>query len=65
MHLEFTKSELDEIIDKALFTDFELKVLPYLIRGWYYVDIAEELHCCKATVDRAVKRIKSKIMKCV
>ena len=63
MRLDFTKTEYEQIIQNAGFTDFELEVLGFLRRGWFYEDIATELNCCKDKIGRTARSVKKKIMK--
>ena len=59
--MKFYFDEWEEIIKNCGFTDDELNVVALLRRGWYAVDIAEELSISKRTVERRKKCIKQKI----
>ena len=59
--MNFYADEWREFIANCDFTDEESKVVALLRRGWYSVDIAEELGMGKRTVDRHRSRIIKKI----
>lgn len=61
MKLQFYADEWEEFIRNCGFTDAELEVVALLRRGWYSIDIAEEINVSKRTVDRLRKRITQKI----
>ena len=65
MRFDFCKSEYDQLVENAGFTDIELEILTYLRRGWCQEKIACETCWCKRTVGTRVKSIKSKIIKCI
>lgn len=60
--MQFFKDEWDEFVDKCGFTDVELKVVSLMRRGWYAIDIAEELGYSRRTIVRRQKDIKNKIL---
>lgn len=57
----FFKDEWEEFIDNCDFTDDEMEVISYLRRGWYEVDIAEEVAVSVSTIKRRKKNIVLKI----
>lgn len=60
--LKFFFDEWEEFILYCGFTDEELEIIPFLRRGWYSVDIAEELSISLSTFKRRKKRIEQKII---
>jgi DNA-binding NarL/FixJ family response regulator len=63
MRLQFFNDEWEEFIAECGFTDDELKIVPFLRRGWYSVDIAAELCLSVSTFKRRKKRIEQKIIR--
>ena len=66
MTYDFTKGELDFIIENANFTDRQLEIFNRLTdrRGRQtVVQISMEMNIGTSTVDREIKRIKKKIYK--
>ena len=63
MKLKFFNDEWEEFINNCGFTDNELEIIPFLRRGWYSVDIAEELNISVSTFKRRKKRIEQKIIR--
>nr|DAM18494.1 MAG TPA: response regulator [Bacteriophage sp.] len=58
---KLTKPELDEIINNANFTEEEIEVFKLLARGKTITEIAQQVSVCNRTVNRRIKKIKSKI----
>lgn len=58
---KLTKPELDEIINNANFTEEESEVFKLLARGKTITEIAQQVSVCNRTVNRRIKKIKSKI----
>lgn len=63
MKLKFFNDEWEEFINNCGFADNELEIIPFLRRGWYSVDIAEELNISVSTFKRRKKRIEQKIIR--
>ena len=63
MKLEFLESEWDEFIRNCVFTDEDLKVIPYLKKGLYNYTIAQKLNVSEATVKRRKKSIERKMQR--
>lgn len=59
--MKFFADEWEIFIEHCGFTDNELEIIKFLRRGWYAIDIAEELNICKRTVEYRKKSIKNKI----
>lgn len=57
----FFNDEWEAFVEHCGFTDDELEVVSYLRRGWYEVDIAEEVAVSVSTVKRRKKNIVLKI----
>nr|DAQ23233.1 MAG TPA: response regulator [Bacteriophage sp.] len=58
---KLTKPELDAIINNANFTEEEENIFKLLSRGKTITEIAERVSVCNRTVNRRIKKIKSKI----
>lgn len=58
---KLTKPELDAIINNANFTEEEIEVFKLLARGKTITEIAQQVSVCNRTVNRRIKKIKSKI----
>ncbi len=63
MRFDFTQAEYEWFVQRAGFTDDELSVLHLKRRGWYNLQVADELNISERTVKRRVCAIKAKIMK--
>ena len=63
MRFEFSKSEVDYIIENAGFTEDEIEVFLLRWKGKSIVAISSELHLSGSTVDRRISSIKRKIRK--
>ena len=61
MKFEFNRAQRDNLVKNCGFTDDEVSVLDYKIRGWYNEDIAAEMYCSSRTIKRRVRSIKNKI----
>lgn len=62
MKLEFQKEDWDEFLSNIDFTDNEKKIIPFIRRGWYQVDIAAELDISLSTVKRRITSITKKVV---
>lgn len=60
---DFTKPELERIIENANFTEEELRIFKLLSQGRSITEIAMRLSVCDRTVNRKINKIKSKINK--
>lgn len=61
--MKFYNDEWEDFIAHCGFTDEELKIVALMRRGWYAVDIAEEIGYSQRTVVRRQKSIKAKIIR--
>lgn len=59
--MQFYNDEWELFVQNCGFTDDEMAVVVLLRRGWYSVDIAEELSVSLSTVKRRRNNIKKKI----
>lgn len=59
--MNFSKDEWDRLVENCGFTDDELEIIVFLRRGWYGMDIAEELSISHSTLKRRRMRIAKKI----
>lgn len=59
--LRYYKDEWDEFEVNCGFTDVEEYVIKLYKKGWAIADVAAELDVSQSTVNRVIKRIKSKI----
>lgn len=55
------KSELEDIKDKANFTDEETEIFDYMSKGKSIVAVAEKCNCSTSTVSNRVECIKRKL----
>ena len=62
---EFTKFEVDYLIENAGFDDDEIDVFKLRLRGKSIVAVAQTLNLSTRTVDRKIKSIKRKIMRVI
>ena len=58
---DFTKPELERIIENANFTEEEVRIFKLLSRNFTQKEIAHRLSMSVRTLERRVKSIKSKI----
>ena len=58
---DFTKPELERIIENANFTEEEVRIFKLLSRNFTQKEIAYKLSMSVRTLERRVKSIKSKI----
>ena len=56
-----TKPELEQIFQKANFTEDEEAVFKLLSRGKTITEIAQKINVCDRTVNRIVKRVYEKV----
>ena len=63
MKLNFFNDEWEALIGNCGFTDNEMEIVRFLRRGWYSIDIAEELSISISTFKRRKKRIEQKILR--
>lgn len=63
MKMNFFNDEWDEFVENCGFTDEEYEVVVLLRRGWYLIDIAEELNISLSTAARRRKRVGQKIIR--
>jgi DNA-binding NarL/FixJ family response regulator len=61
--MRFYNDEWNEFVENCGFTDDELRIVALLRRGWFAVDIGEELGYSRRTIERRKKSIKSKILR--
>ena len=61
MKMNFFKDEWDDFAENCGFTDVELEIIAYLRRGWFCIDIAEQLSLSYSTVKKGRSRIGKKI----
>lgn len=59
--MRYYKDEWDDYVLNCGFTDDELKIVGLMRRGWYAIDIAEELGYSLRTITRRQADIKAKI----
>ena len=62
---EFTKIELDYIIENANFTERELCLFELRNKEYSYEVCAEEMNICITTVKKIAKKTMNKIMKVI
>lgn len=60
---DFTKPELEKIIENANFTEEEVRIFKLLSQGRSITEIAMRLSVCDRTVNRKINKIKKKISK--
>lgn len=60
---DFTKPELERIIENANFTEEEVRIFKLLSQGRSITEIAMRLSVCDRTVNRKIIKIKKKISK--
>ena len=63
---DFTKSEYDEIVDKLMLKDHELKydkILEMKIKGYSITKMSIELNMSERTVNNRINKLKAKIKK--
>lgn len=61
MKFEMTRAQRDDFVQRCCFTDDEISVLDFKLRGWFNEDIAAEMYCSSRTIKRRVRSIKNKI----
>jgi DNA-binding NarL/FixJ family response regulator len=59
--VRFFNDEWELFLQNCGFTDDELKIIPFLRRGWAQIDISEELSISRSTFCRRKKSIMEKI----
>ena len=60
---EFTQTEYEEIVKKAMLNEELAKIFWMKIHGYSIVKISMEMHMSIRTVNRRVAKLKRKIMK--
>ena len=63
--LDFNKSEYEYFIENCGFTDRQKEILNLRRRGKSIIEISFEIHLSERTINREIKRIKSKILKLI
>ena len=62
---EFTKLEINRLIENCNFTDSELQFFLFRCKGRTLAEIADEMKISESTADRLCKKVKSKISRVV
>ena len=62
---EFTEDEYKEICKKAMLNDEMCKIFELKIKGYSNIEISMKLNISESTLQRRIKKLKWKIMKCV
>lgn len=65
LKMDFTRSEFEEIKQKAMLNDELSKIFEMKIKGYSNVQIAMELKMSDSTFARRLKTLKKKIMKVI
>ena len=63
MKMNFFNDEWEEFVENCGFTDEEYEVVVLLRKGWFLIDIAEELNISLSTAARRRKRVGQKIIR--
>lgn len=62
---EFTEDEYKEICKKAMLNEEMCKIFEMVIKGYSRVEISMKLNIGLSTLDRRIKVLKRKIIKCL
>lgn len=62
---EFTEDEYKEICKKAMLNEEMCKIFEMVIKGYSRVQISMELNISLSTLQRRIKQLKRKIIKCL
>lgn len=65
MMFEFTEDEYKELCKKAMLNEEMCKIFSMLIKGHSRVEIAMTLNLSLSTLDRRIKILKRKIIRCL
>ena len=63
MKFEFTESEYNEIVKKAMLNEELAQIFKMRIMDYSIVKISMELHMSVRTINRRIKELKKKILK--
>ena len=63
LKLNFTKEELNKILDKAYFSEVQERIIVYRIRDLSIVQIADLEHCSPSKINNEIRKIKTKLEK--
>lgn len=61
--LELTKQEIDNIKAQIYLSDIQERILEYRLKEYSITKMAQLECCSESTINREIKKIKSKIMK--
>lgn len=61
--IEYTNEELDNIKSKIHFTPFQERIIKYRQDEYSITKMAFLEHCSESTINREIKKVKSKIKK--
>lgn len=65
VRFEFTKSELEEISDKALLSPLQKNLIEYRIRNYSIIEMSMKEHKCEATIKKELHKAVKKIEKVI
>lgn len=60
---EFTKPEIEHLLEKCNFTDLEEKFFLLRTQGISLLEIAEIMNICRRTADNYSRKVRKKIIK--
>lgn len=63
LKLNFTKEELNKILDKAYFSEVQERIIVYRIRDLSIIQIADLEHCSPSKINNEIRKIKTKLEK--
>lgn len=65
LKLDFSKKEVEEILEKIYLNDFQKRIFEYRILEYSITKMSILENCSESTINREIKKIKKKILKVI